>query len=265
MTLTFLTDSFKIADLATLKALTERRDGAIKVIDSISSTTPPYNLKDVTYRYDASSSIEALEPAIIEPDDSSGRWIMQSPRLIFNTLAPSNPPALADLTWIAFLTVPDRKVIWRSRPDLSDTPVIEDWIPDYLPIAIDAIPSFSADFENQVVRDSNTEYIYKAINLSGDWILSLQDNGFVAGTDIVGDETLTIASHGTIRKLTANAIVTLPASLSFNIELKLLIYGALSLTLRPDAGTTLNEGTVDIPASDTVVTLFNTGDSWYAY
>lgn len=265
MTLTFLTDSFKIADLATLKGLTDRRDGAIKVIDAITSATPLYNLKDVTYRYDASSSLEALEPAIIEPDDSSGRWIMQPPRIIFSTIAPSNPPTLADLTWVAFLTVPDRKVIWRSLSDLSDTPVIEDWIPDYLPIAIDGIPSFSADFENQLVQDSNTGYIYKAANLSGDWVLSLQDNGFVSGADIVGDETLTIASHGTSRKLTANAIVTLPAGLGLNIELKLLVYGGLSLTLRPDTGTTLNEGTVDIPANDTVVTLFNTGDNWYAY
>ena len=265
MTLTFLTDSFKIADLATLKALTERRDGAIKVIDFIASTTPSYNLKDITYRYDASSSIEALEPAIVEPDDSSGRWVMQPPRIIFSTVAPSNPPTLADLTWIAFLTVPDRKVIWRSRYDLSDTPVFEDWMPNYCPIPIDGVPSFSADFENQVVKDINTGYIYKAVNLSGDWILSLQDNGFVSGTDIIGDETLTIASHGTIRKLTANAIVTLPVSLSLNIELKLIVFEGLSLTLRPDAGTTLNENTVDIPASDTVVTLFNTGDSWYAY
>lgn len=263
MTLTFLSDTLKIADLTTLKAIasSERRDGMIKIVDSITSATPNYNLKDVSYRYDASSSLTALEPAIIEPDDSAGRYIMQSPRIHFATVAPSNAPSLANLTWVAFLDTPTRKVIWNSPLDLSDTPVIEDWIPNYTPSDIDVKPTFNADFIGQIVRNTTTGYIYEAINITGDWVLSITYNGFVSSADITGDETVNIGYHGSKKKLTSNAIITLPASL-INTEFKLISFGT-TLTLRPDVGTTLNGGTVDIVLTDAIASVFNLGDDWF--
>ncbi len=96
MSISFLADTLKIPNLATLKAIAqaERRDGMVKIVDAIVSTDPAYNLKDILYRYDASSSLTALEPAIVEPDDSSGRYIMQPPLIHFGTAAPVDPPPL---------------------------------------------------------------------------------------------------------------------------------------------------------------------------
>ncbi len=270
MSVAFLADTLKIPNLATLKAIaaSERRDGMLKIVDLIASTTPAYNLSNILYRYDASSSLTALEPAIIEPDDSSGRYIMQPPLIHFGTAAPVDPPPLPDMTWVAFLTSPDRKVIWRSKVDLSDTPVLDDWLPSSVPSSITGVPSFSADFVGQKVIDTNTNYVYKAINTTGDWILSIQDNGFVTGAAITGDETLTLSSHGQMRSLTANAIVTLPAGLTTNIELRLVVFdaiagGAVTLTLRPDTGTTINGGTIDINANNTIAQVFNIGSDWF--
>ena len=262
MTLTFLSDSLKIADLVALKAIafSERRDGMVKIVDAIASVSPIYNLKDITYRYDASSSLDAAEPAIVLPDDSNGRWIMERPRIIMGTLVPSSPPPLADLTWVAFLDTPSRKVIWHSPVNLSDTPTIDDWQPNYDPIDLDGIPTFSAEFVGQKVRDTNTGYIYRAINNTGDWVLSKIDNNFVPGTDILGDETVGLSYHSTRKKLTSNAIVTLPASL-INIEFQLISFGT-TLTLRPDTGTTLNNGTADIVITDAIASVFNLGDDW---
>ena len=264
MTLTFLSDTLKIANLATLKAIasSDRRNGMIRIVDGINVASPNYNLKDVNYRYDASSSLTALEPAIVEPDDSAGRWIMRSPRIHFATVAPTNPPTLANLTWVAFLESPTRKVIWNAPWDLSDTPTIVDWLPNYMPIDLAGIPTFNADFVGQIVRDTNTGYIYEAVNITGDWVLRLQDNGFVSGADIAGDETVGIGYHGTKKKLTSNAIITLDSGL-INLEFQLISFGT-TLTLRPGAGTTLNNGTVDLVLTDAIASVFNLGDDWYA-
>ncbi len=263
MTPTFLSDTLKIVDLATLRAIavSDRKDGMIRIVDSITSAVPVYNLKHITYRYDASSSLLAVEPAIVKPDDSVGRWIMQSPSIHFGTVPPSNPPEIENLTWVAFLDRPTRKVTWRSRYDLSDTPTIDDWLPSYDPINIDGIPSFNADFVGQKVKDTNTGYIYRAVNITGDWVLSKIDNNLVVGADITGDQTVGLGYQGTRKKLTSNAIITLPASL-INIEFQLISFGT-TLTLRPDRETTLNNSTADVVITDAIASVFNLGDDWF--
>ncbi len=270
MSLSFLADTLKIPDLASLRAIasSERRDGMIKIVDAISSTDPIYNLQNVTYRYLAASSLTELLPAIVEPLDGNGRYIMQFPPIHFGLSAPSEPPPLAGLSWVAFLNSPTRRVVWRSPLDLSTSPTVADWQPDKSPSSIDGVPSFNADFVGQKVKDTNTGYIYQAINQTGDWILSLIDNGFVAGSDITGDETLDLTYHSQVKSLTGNAIITLPL-LTTNIETKLAVFdavagGAVTLTLTPGASTTLNGGTVDISKNNTVVKIFNLGSSWFA-
>lgn len=269
MSLSFLADTLKIPDLITLKAiaLSERRDGMIKIVDAISSTDPVYNLQSVNYRYLASSSLPELLPAIVEPDDGNGRYVMQFPPIHFGNAAPSEPPPLAGLIWVAFLTSPTRKVVWRSPLDLSTSSTVADWQPDKSPSSIDSVPSFNADFVGQKVKDTNTGHIYQAIDQTGDWILSLQDNGFVAGADITGDETLDLTYHGVLRSLTGNAIITLPL-LTTNIETKLAVFdaiagGTVTLTLSPGASTTLNGGTVDISINNKIVRVFNLGSNWF--
>ncbi len=264
MTLTFLSDSLKINDLATLRAIavTNRRDGMVKIVDSIVPALSLYNLKDITYRYDASSSLVADELAIVEPDDSVGRWIMQSPRIHLGTVAPNNPPEIANLTWIAFLETPSRQVIWRSPYNLSDTPVVEDWIPSYEPIELEGIPSFNADFVGQKVKDTNTGYIYRAINQTGDWVLSKIDNNLVIGANVTGDEIVGVGYHCTRKKPTSNAIITLPTGL-INIEFQLISLRT-TFTLRPDTGTTLNNGSADLVITNAIVSVFNLGNDWYA-
>ena len=262
MSANYLADSLKIADLVSLKAIAavDRRDGMIKIVDAIASATPNYNLKDIRYRYDASSSLAALEPAIIEPNDSAGRYIMDSPRIHFATAAPANPPVLGGMIWIAFFATPDRKVIWRSRHDLPDAPTIDDWIPDYTTI-IDGVPTFNADYVGQIVEDSNTGYKYRAINITGDWVLSYRDNELVVGTDITGDETVGLGYHGSRKKLTSSAIITIPSGL-IDINFQLISYG-VTLTVRAGASTTLNNATADIVMTDAIANIFNIGDDWF--
>lgn len=262
MSANYLADNLKVADLVALKAIAagDRRDGMIKIVDAITSPTPNYNLKDISYRYDASSSLDAAEPAIVEPDDSAGRYIMDSPRIHFATTAPTNPPVLGGLIWIALLDTPTRKVIWRSRFDLPDTPTVDDWIPDYT-TTIDGVPTFNADYVGQIVEDSNTNYKYRAINITGDWILSYRDNELVVGADITGDETVGLSYHGTRKKLTSSAIITVPSGL-ININFQLISYG-VTLTVRAGASTTLNNATADIVLTDAIANVFNIGDDWY--
>ncbi|MDJ0689221.1 MAG: hypothetical protein QNJ41_11990 [Xenococcaceae cyanobacterium MO_188.B32] len=261
-----LPDYLKVTDLTALKALTEiteRRNGEIKIVDVVASATPEYNLSDVAYRYNSASSADNLEPAIVVPDDSNGRWVMVNNPIAIATAAPTTAPAKENVRYIAILETPTRVVEWHSPPYLPATPAVEDWHPVIKAIDIGEVPTFNADFVGQLVKDTNTGWVYKAIDLTGSWVLSLPH--FVYGTDVTAAETLTLEYHGQYKKVTADLTLTLPSGLVTNIEAKVIVPATITLTLSPDTGTTLNGGTGTITATNTTATVHNNGDDWFVF
>lgn len=266
--MTILADYLKITDLTALKALTsitDRRNGEIKIVDSVSSTSPEYNLTHTSYRYDSASSADSLEPAIVVPDDSNGRWFMVSHPVAFATAVPATAPPKENIRYIAYLETPTRTVEWYSALFLSASPTVSDWIPVQQIVSINEVPSFNADYIEQLVKDSNTGWVYKAIDQAGNWILDIPINGFVYGSDLTTAETLSLTYHGQYKKVTSSLTLTLPAGLATNIEARLIVDSSSTLTLQPDTGTTLNGGIVTIDATNTTATLHNNGNDWQVF
>ena len=265
-----LPDYLKITDLSALKALsdiTQRRDGEIKIVDAVSSTSPEYNLKDVLYRYSINSTASAIEPAVVAPDDNNGRWFMVSDAIAFSTTPPAAAPAKENITYVAILDNPPRKTKWVSPQYLTPTPLLADWQPVLEPIEIPAPPSFNADFNQQLVKDVIAGYVYEAIDLNGNWKLSIPHNGFIYGDDLSTPTTLgAIDFHGQYKKVVANLTLTLPAGLGANIESRLIVSTGINLTLSPDdaSGASLNGSSSDVVVTEKTIVLHNDGDDWFS-
>ena len=183
----------------------------------------------------------------------------------FATAAPSAAPSKENIRYIAYLETPSRVVKWRSPLYLSSTPVVGDWIAVVDIVDINEVPSFNADFVGQLIKDTNTNWIYKAIDQTGSWILDISNNGFVYGNDLATAETLSLSYHGQYKKVTSTLTLTLPAGLTTNIEARLIVDAAATLTLQPDTGTTLNGDSITIDATNTTVTLHNNGNDWQVF
>ncbi len=161
----FYTDSFTVADLTELKALTaaQRRGGTTRVV-----LQPAANYAPTNYTYDETSSFTELSPIIVTPDDSQGAWISHS-LLYSNTANPSAAPPLTGITWIATLTAPDRVVVYRS----TGTSAVTDWLPTNNDAVVDsAAPTHNADYVGQLYYDSSADEFYLATDTAGNWQLS---------------------------------------------------------------------------------------------
>lgn len=233
-------------------------------------------LSNVRYIYRNTSNLTVAEPAIVDSFGSVGRWIMTDNAIAFQKAAPSEPPAISNMTWVAELTSPDRLVTWRSPRHLPGTPTIDDWIGDTTPIEVDvadkaALGAFNADFEGQKIKSTNylSGTVFEAVDTSGTWIASLSDNGtFVVEEDITGDETIAIPIAGYQRNLTASSVITLPDGLNRNISFKLAVFdaiagSAITLDLAVSGTAIVNGGTSITGIANQIVTISNFGDAWY--
>ncbi|NES93070.1 hypothetical protein [Okeania sp. SIO2B9] len=254
----FLAQALAVPTLADLKNIdsVSRKDKTIRIVNTVSSS----NQQDVLYRYDVSSSLDELEPAIAIPSDSNGRWIQVTDRIHVAAALPSNPPPLKDMEWVATLTGPTRILILKSSEDLTA------W-EQKQPTEITGEPTFNADIPNQLVIDTATGYSYKAIDQNGKWIALKLNNNYLLASDINGDATIDHLYHNRSKKLVANSLLTLPTGL-IDIEFRVMIFdaiagGAVTLTLSPASGATLNGGTGNIPVTNKVVQIFNHGDEWF--
>jgi len=268
----FLFDILTVSDLQALRDISqeERRSNEIRFVDVISQASPLYNLRRVPYQFVSASSEAELAPAIITPSDGVGRWFMIiNPFHVHipsgNNGAPTNPPLLPNMSWISLADTPARRLIWRSRDPFPDTPVVTDWVPDNAPIStdilVDTVPTFNADWDNQLVQSNTTNLIFKAVNLTGKW--ALESNDFVPGTNVTGDYSIEENQNKFTRTLVANAVITLTAALEKDIEIRIIKSG-FTLTLAP-SGTTINGGSSNVVVTEDVITLFNQGNNYFYF
>ncbi len=161
----FFTDEFTVADLAALKAIpaSARRDRT-----TIAVAQPAANYLPTYYTYQATTTLTALEPVIVIPDDSQGVWLSLNP-IYTDTVLPTAAPPLIGIIWIATLTSPDRIVSFRS----VGTSAATDWQPVNNNAVVDsASPSHSADFIGQIFYDNSADEFHLATDTSGTWQLA---------------------------------------------------------------------------------------------
>ncbi len=240
-----------------------------------------FSLKNRYYIFELGRNDDILEPAIAADANDTGRFIMQNDPVVFAKTIPSVIPTIPNCDYFAELTTPARFVRWRSRAKLPAAPTVSDWVGDTEPIevalAVEAdLTGFNADFVGQKIISTGAYLagiVLEAVDQAGTWKASNQDNGgFVlgdAGKDINGNETITAASGGFLRRTQANADLLLPANLGINIEFAIPKYAAISggitnLNLVADTGATINGGSsVSVP-NDGFIVVRNSGSSWFA-
>lgn len=211
----------EVADIAELKTLGSQPTGKlIRVLNDRRIVKDAGNgFINNTYFYDPASTLTEELPAIVEPSDTNGRYIMANP-VFFVSAIPSSPPAIANSTAIVSLTTPNRTLVYKAF-GLSDPPVVADWKLIKTPIVISTAPTFAPDYQGQIVIDSTTGIEYLADGQdanSGSWL----PRGLIYGGAITGAKTIGLGDRNRWFTFANGATITLPDNPGKQIEFELI-------------------------------------------
>jgi hypothetical protein len=118
-------------------------------------------------------------------------------------------------------------------------------------------------FDSSSTTAEALPFIVQPNTAPGRWILV--PNPLVFGDDITGAYTIAIEDHDRTRLLvpTQAENITLPSGLAYNIQVRLVLTAAFTITFVNDGTSVLNLKGSTLTTLNSVATLFNRGNNWY--